>query len=160
MRKITNSAGLTGAIPTSQIGRPASMSAGVIVSGLHRTRNACSSEDPWRAPLRQIIARKSDIVSLTRAQVVSSYGSKTTHCVPSRSDSSIMMNKRRTLTYRHRGINRHRACVPDADAASVVAEIANVVCGGFVNAALSIRAGKDTCDVPTGRHERRGISRP
>ena len=37
----------------------------------------------------------------TRAQVLSSFGSKTTHWVPRRTDCSTKMNSRRTLMYFH-----------------------------------------------------------
>lgn len=54
---------------------------------------------PERAPSLHMFVRKFETVLLTLTQVGSSFGSKTTHLVPSSIDSSIKMNRRRTLIY-------------------------------------------------------------
>src|SRR5262249_49432687 len=69
MRKMTNSAGLTGAMPTSQISMPASISASVIVVRSQRTKNASSCVSPRSAPLCQTWRRKLPTLWRTRAQV-------------------------------------------------------------------------------------------
>ena len=51
MRKMTNSAGLTGAMPIRQISLPLSMSSWVIVVRSHATKNASSAVAPWSAPM-------------------------------------------------------------------------------------------------------------
>src|SRR3546814_8146505 len=59
-RKMTNSAGFTGATPTRQMSRPASMSAWVVVSRSHLTKNASSWVRPASAPERQTPSRRSE----------------------------------------------------------------------------------------------------
>ena len=49
MRKITNSAGFTGAMPIWQIRRPLSMSSWVMVVGPHSTKKASDGVEPARA---------------------------------------------------------------------------------------------------------------
>src|SRR5437016_2530540 len=99
MRMITNSAGFTGAMPTSMISRPLSMSSWVMVVRSHLTKNACSGLLPISAPSRHARVRNWLTLWLTRAQSFSSLGSNTAHCVPSSMDFSMKMNRRRTLTY-------------------------------------------------------------
>ena len=53
----------------------------------------------------------------TRAQSGSSFGSKTTHCVPSSMDSSTKMKSRRTLMYFQDASEDTRARAPHAVAA-------------------------------------------
>ena len=43
------------------------------------------------------------MVRLTRCQSAMSFGSKTTHCVPSSTEPSMKLKRRRTLMYRHAG---------------------------------------------------------
>ena len=50
MRKITNSAGFTGAMPISQTIWPASTNYGGLVSASHLTKNASSGVLPIKAP--------------------------------------------------------------------------------------------------------------
>jgi hypothetical protein len=57
IRKITNSAGLTGAIPISQTKRPLSMSSGVIVMRSQASYNASAAVAPWKAPIRHRVSR-------------------------------------------------------------------------------------------------------
>ena len=96
-RKMTNSAGRTGAMPISKIRRPFRMS-----SCGHGRAVAGDGERllllrPSSAPSRHWVRRKSVMVSLTRAHSRSSFGSKTTHCVPFVDRASRKMNSRRTV---------------------------------------------------------------
>ena len=97
MRKTTNSAGLTGAIPMIAMTRPASMSSWVLVSSSHLTKNACSGVAPIRPPSRQTAVRNAPTSRRMCFHSVRSLGSKTIQFVPSAIDSSIMLNSRRTL---------------------------------------------------------------
>src|SRR6476469_1975589 len=101
IRKITNSAGKTGATPTTQTSRPLAMSSSVMVERSQVTKNASSAVVPASAPPRHTVVRKFDTVCRTSAHSDSSFGSNTTHCVPSSIDSSTNRNGRRTLTYFH-----------------------------------------------------------
>ena len=96
---MTNSAGFTGATPTTQISRPLSMSVWVIVVRSHLTKNASSGLTPSSAPERQTSVRKLRIVRRTRAHSTSVLGSNTTHCRPRSIDCSMKISRRRTGTY-------------------------------------------------------------
>ncbi len=95
--KITNSAGFTGAIPTSMTTWPASTTSGGLVSASHLTKNACSGVVPKSAPSRHTLVRKLDVEIRSRVQSRSSLGSNTDHWVPSMIDSEMKLNSRRTL---------------------------------------------------------------
>ena len=87
MRKTTNSAGFTGAMPISTMTCPASITSGGFVSASHLTKNACSGVAPNSAPSRQMRVRKFDAEIRSRSHSRSSLGSNTAHCVPSMIDS-------------------------------------------------------------------------
>src|SRR5262249_20166696 len=55
IRKMTNSAGKTGATPITQIRRPFCRSSSVIVVRSQATKNASAAVVPARAPLRQVV---------------------------------------------------------------------------------------------------------
>ena len=104
IRKITNSAGLIGATPISQIRCPFKISSFVIaMPRSHETKNASSGLAPTRAPLFQMMVRNRVIDCSTLLQVADVLGSNTTHCVPRRIDCSRKISRRRTLTYLHVG---------------------------------------------------------
>src|SRR3954449_10392341 len=88
-RKITNSAGLTGEMPTSQTTCPASMTSGGLVSASHLTKNASAGELPKRAPDRHVRVRKLDTALRSWSHRNWSLGSNTLHCVPSMIDSEM-----------------------------------------------------------------------
>jgi hypothetical protein len=67
---------------------PASRASGGLFSASHFTKNAWSGVAPKSAPSRQTRSRNALIVRLTRPQRRMSFGSKTTHWVPSKIDSS------------------------------------------------------------------------
>src|SRR5215208_5065456 len=99
--RITNSAGLTGAIPINTIRRPLSISSWVIVVRSHLTKNACSGAVPISAPSLHTLVRNEAMVAMTLDQSLSLLGSNTVHRVPSSIDSSRNKNRRLTLTYFH-----------------------------------------------------------
>ena len=88
IRKITNSAGLTGATPISTTTMPASIDSAVLFVSSHLTKNACSGLVPNRAPLRHSLTKNAEMVRRILPQSLSSLGSKTHHWVPCRIDSS------------------------------------------------------------------------
>ena len=63
----------------------------------------------------------------TRAQSGSAFGSKTTHCSPRSIEASMKISSRRTLTYFQSESLVMTAAAVDADAAVVVAEVADDV---------------------------------
>src|SRR5262249_21749304 len=81
MRKMTNSAGFTGARPISTISWPASTTSGGLVSASHLTKKAFSAVSPMSAPFRWRSVRNELIVRVTRFHRRWSLGSKTTHWV-------------------------------------------------------------------------------
>src|SRR5262245_16908173 len=101
IRKMTNSAGLTGATPIKQMSLPLSQSSCVMVVRSHLTKNASSCVVPISAPLRQTVRRKLVIDVRIALHVGSEFGSNTAHCVPRSIDCSMKMNRRRTLMYFH-----------------------------------------------------------
>lgn len=102
MRNITNSAGLTGATPMTQISLPLSISFWLIVVVPMSTKNASPSEPPANAPALHKSPKNSSIVLFTRSQSKGSFGSKTTQFVLTRMDCSINKNNLLTLTYLHK----------------------------------------------------------
>src|SRR5436190_1202322 len=82
MRKITNSAGFTGAMPTSTTTLPMSIDSGGLVSASHLTKNACSAVAPNSAPSRHRPRRKALMVRLSPSHSDTSLGSNTAYCVP------------------------------------------------------------------------------
>src|SRR5687768_16448405 len=115
MRKITNSAGRTGAMPISQMRRPFRMSSCVIVVSSHVMKNASSSVRPKSAPRRHWPRRNNRIVSLTRAHRRWSFGSNTTLCafVDRALEEDEEPAHAHVFAERVRG---HRARAPHADA--------------------------------------------
>ena len=89
MRKMTNSAGLTGEMPTSITTWPASITSGGLVSASHLTKKASSGVAPNSAPSRQVRVRKLETEIRSRIQRRSSLGSNTAHWVPSMIDSEM-----------------------------------------------------------------------
>ena len=87
-RKTTNSAGLTGAMPISQMTWPASMTSGGLVSASHLTKNASAGVAPNSAPSFQVRVRKFETAIRSWIHSFSSLGSNTLHCVPSMIDSA------------------------------------------------------------------------
>ena len=81
-RKMTNSAGFTGAKPTRMLTTPLSMSICVVVSLPQRTKKASSGVRPWNAPARNWVSMKERMLSRRLAQSGSSFGSKTAHWMP------------------------------------------------------------------------------
>src|SRR4051812_18908259 len=88
-RKITNSAGLTGEMPTSHTTCPASITSGGFVSASHLTKNASLVEVPNSAPSRHVRVRKLEIELVNWIQRNWSFGSNTLQCVPSMIDSEM-----------------------------------------------------------------------
>src|SRR3954447_14287229 len=88
-RRITNSAGFTGAMPTSQTTCPASITSGGLVSASHLTKKACVGELPNSAPDRHVRVRKLDTAFRSCNHRNSSFGSNTLHCVPLMIDSEM-----------------------------------------------------------------------
>src|SRR5438876_6320326 len=76
--KVTNSAGRSGAKPTTMFTTPLSMSSWVIVSGPHFTKYASSGALPARAPWRNSDKRNQSIDCRTLAHSGSSFGLNTT----------------------------------------------------------------------------------
>src|SRR5665647_878723 len=103
MRKTTNSAGLTGAMPITQISLPLSISSAVIVDASQRTKKACSGLAPGKAPTFHSFRRKSSTVRRTALHSVGPFSSKTTHWVPTSIDLSRYAKYLRMLTYFHSG---------------------------------------------------------
>ena len=68
-----------------------------------------------------------EIERRTRAHSGSALGSKTTHCRPRSIDASMKISSRRTLTYFQSGVAGDDPAAVDADAAVVVAEVADDV---------------------------------
>src|SRR5262249_41114219 len=81
IRKITNSAGLSGATPIRQTMRPLSRSFCVMVVRSQRTKYASSGLLPSRWPLLNSLNRKSSTVLRTFDHSSGPFGSKTAHCV-------------------------------------------------------------------------------
>jgi hypothetical protein len=88
-RKTTNSAGLTGAMPISQMTWPASITSGGFVSASHLTKKAYSGVAPNSAPSRQVRVRKFEAAIRSCIHSRSSLGSNTDHWVPSMIDSAM-----------------------------------------------------------------------
>src|SRR6266545_1958270 len=78
-RKMTNSAGRTGAMPIITMRRPLAMSSSVMVDLSQRTKNASACLVPSSAPVRQTVSRKLVTAWVTSAQRGSALGSNTTH---------------------------------------------------------------------------------
>ncbi|MDZ7800542.1 MAG: hypothetical protein U5K81_07090 [Trueperaceae bacterium] len=97
MRKITNSAGLTGAMPMTVTTCPASITSWGLVSSSHFTKNASSGDAPARAPSRHSIVRNAPMSRVIDFHNVRSFGSNTTQRVELAMDSSTMLNRRRTF---------------------------------------------------------------
>ena len=127
MRTITNSAGFTGATPTTQISRPLSMSVCVIVVRSHLTKNASSTLVPFERA-----------VAPDQGQEV---GDRAAHARPQRlgvglEDHPLQAAVDRRLDEDQQpahvdvlpvGIAGDDAAAVDADAAVVVAEVADHV---------------------------------
>src|SRR5215210_5147529 len=88
-RNTTNSAGLTGAMPISQMTWPASMTSGGLVSESHLTKNASAGVEPKSAPSLHVRVRKLPTAIRSWIHSFSSLGSNTLHCVPSMIDSAM-----------------------------------------------------------------------
>jgi hypothetical protein len=91
IRTTTNSAGRSGAKPTSATTTPRSMSRRVMVSGRQRTKKDAREVSPANARCWNSSSRKDSTAIRTRLHVGSSFGSKITHSIP---DSTLSSNKR------------------------------------------------------------------
>ena len=78
----TNSAGFSGAKPTTMLTMPLSMSVCVVVSASHLTKNASRGVVPANAPCWKRVLRNEPTFSRIDAHSAASFGSNTTHCVP------------------------------------------------------------------------------
>jgi hypothetical protein len=84
-------------MPMMAMTNPASMLSGGLVSSSHLTKNASCGTRPMSAPSRHTRVRNAPMSRRMDFQSVRSLGSNTIQRVASATDSSIMLNSRRTL---------------------------------------------------------------
>ena len=97
MRKMTNSAGLTGAMPISTISCPASTTSGGLISVVALDEEGVLGRGAEQRAVAPHAGQERVDVALDRSHRSRSFGSKTTHWVPSSMDFSTKLKSRRTF---------------------------------------------------------------